>query len=318
MTVFPKPERIDAFDGELSRRVDPQEWARISAMRDHPRFLHGVLQYAQVIPAYFAGKLVLNKVVTEVWRFHTLAFALHLHDIRDPGDPRTGLTITRLQRICQEQKIASAGRVIALVGLMQLGGYLKRVPSVADSRIILLVPTEKLVATVRGWGQAMMSAIDSIEPGAGFEQRHLADPGFDTRLRRAGMDIMLAGWRLVDPWHEVMHFVARDAAWMLLLRLIDPVIRAGIGGEPVIVSLDLAEFGKKFGVSRSHMRRVLDTAFEQGLLAAPPRNGSHIVMSHRLICSYLVTLASELDIFRFSARAASRAPLPRPGAALQS
>ena len=315
--MFLEPVGISAFDDELSRRVDPQEWARIVAMRDHPRFLHGVLQYAQVIPAYFSGKLVLNKVVTEVWRFHTLAFALHLHDIRDPGDPRTGLTITRLQRLCLEQKIASAGRVIALVGLMQLGGYLKRVPSLADARIVLLEPTEKLVATVRGWGHAMMQAIDAIETGAQFAPRHLADPGFDTRLRRAGMDIMLAGWRLVDPWHEVMHFVGRDAAWMLLLRLIDPAIRAGIGGEPVIVSLDLADFGKRFGVSRSHMRRVLDTAFEQGLLAAPPRNGGNIIMSHRLVCSYLVTLASELDIFRFSARAASHIPLRQPSAALE-
>ena len=85
---------------------------------------------------------------------------------------------------------------------------------------------------------------------------------------------------------------------MLLLRIVAETIRKGQRRDIVPVGLDLANFGKRFGVSRSQLRQLLETGFEQGFLDSPPRSGNHILASPRLIASFVAWQASELGHYR--------------------
>lgn len=293
-----KPFSLDFMDEELSQRMSAPEWQRIAAFRNQPNFIAGLYCYDNLISAYFANNLILNKVVTEIWRFHTLVFALHLCDQAKPDDPRAGLTLSKLQKLCAAQEMGSAGRVLAFVGLMQIGGYLKRQRSEKDSRVVLLVATQKLMHVVEGWNQAMLQIVDTIAPGDDLAQNHISHPEFGRVMRRHGTKEMLNGFRVLDPFPEVLHFLGHDAAWMLLLRATAEVARNGRGEIIVPVSIELASFGKLYGVSRSHLRRVLDSAYDIGLLDAPPRNGSYILPSQKLVASYLTCMASELECAR--------------------
>ena len=91
---------------------------------------------------------------------------------------------------------------------------------------------------------------------------------------------------------------------MLLLRCVAETMRMGGRTEIVPISIDLVSFGRRFGVSRSHLRRLLEGAHEKGLLDAPPRNGSHILLSLRLMSSFVTWMASELGNYRLWALAA--------------
>ena len=290
MTYF----QIDGFDDELRQRMAPPEWQRVLAFRSHPRFLHGLRRYNELIPSYFADNAILNKVVTEAWRFQILVYALYLHDTADPADPRSGLTLGRLQQVCAKQGIASSGRVLAIVGIMQLGGFLKRKRSTVDSRIVHLQPSDAFIAIVEGWNRCICEIVDAVVPEGQLAASHLAHPKFGRLIRNKAAESLLGGWKIMDPFPEVMHFLSRDAAWMLLLRATSLTLAQAQNGEILPVSIDLESFGKRFGVSRSHFRRVLDTAFEAGLLDAPHRNGHNILLSPKLISSYLTCMASEL------------------------
>jgi hypothetical protein len=241
---------------------------------------------------------MLNKVVTEAWRFQMLVYALHLYDTRDPADPTSGLTASNLTRLCGRMGIASRGRVLAILGIMRVAGYLKRGRGAGDARAVHLEPTDHFIGIVEGWNHRLLQIIDAIDTDHDLSGAHATTARFGWDMRRRGAETLLAGWKILEPFPEVRHFVDSDGGWMMLLTFADAALRPSGGREIAPVSMDLAMFGKRFAVSRSHLRRLLEVAFDKGLLTEPPRNGQTIAPSNRLLASYLACMASELGNYR--------------------
>ena len=274
------------------------EWRRVLAFRQMPDFLDGLMLYGEIMPEYFSNNMLLNKVVTEADRFHILVYALYLYDTRDANDPRTGLTLSNLQKTCKKQGVASSGRVMAILGIMQLAGYLTRKASVQDSRVVHLAPTPAFIRIVEGWNRAIFRIIDAVTLNDGLADSHVELPRLGWEMRRRGAETLLNGWYLLDAYPEPAHFINRDAGWMLLLHCVAQSLRLGERREIAPVSVELRSFGKRFGVSRSHLRRLLESAHAADLLEAPPRNGADIRLSPRLVASFLTCMASELSFCR--------------------
>ena len=298
--------RFRQFDAEFSARNTQKEWQRILTVLDQPRYLDGVALYDDIVPALFANNIVLNKAVNEYSRFQTIAFTLHLYDTRSPDDPNTGLTLSRLQRLCTMYDIASTGGVVGFFGLMMVAGYLARAPSEKDRRIVQLKPTPKFVAVVEGWNHRVLQSIDAIMPDGHLAAAHDAHPRFGWDMREVSTQNLLSGWKPLKPFPEVLYFVSRQGGWMLLCRCVSEMLRQSHTGITP-VSVDLTAFGKSFGVSRTHLRRMLEGAHEKGLLDAPPRNGSHILMSPKLFASCMAAQANELSNYRLCALATKAA-----------
>jgi hypothetical protein len=298
--------RLDRFDAEFSSRTTPGEWERILSVRDHPRYLDGVALYNEIVPAVFAGNFVLSKAVTQISRFQTIVLTLHLHDTADAADPTTGLTLSRLQRLCKAHKLASPGSVTAFLGVLLVAGYLRRQRSDRDRRVIHLEPTEKFIAIVETWNRAIARSLDAIEPEMRLTEAHSAHARFGWDMRERGAQFLLAGWKPLEPFPEAMHFVAGDGGWMMLCHCVAEILRRGERREIVPVAVDLTAFGRRFGVSRSHLRRMLESAYQKGLLVEPPRNGRHVLMSERLLASCLSAQAFELGTYRACAHAVQR------------
>ena len=297
---------ISCLDAELQQRTNRDEWDRILVLRDHPRFVRGVVRYGELMCEYFAQNIMLNKVVTEAWRFQMLVYALHLYDRHDTADPATGLNLANLSRICARQEIASRGRVRAILGLMQMANYLERRRSGDDARVVHLEPSAAFKDIVEGWNQRVLQSIDVVDETAGLARSHLADPRFGWKMRERGAQVLLAGWKPLEPFPEVRHFVHSDGGLMLLLHCAAEALRPGDGATISPVALDLGAFGVRYGVSRSHLRRLLESAHAIGLLDAPPSNGRVIILSPRLVASLIAYLASELGNYRLWAIATQR------------
>ena len=299
--------KLNEFDAELSKRTSAEDWKRIITFRDQPNFPKALPNYHALIGNFFAGKLTLNKAAIEAWRFEMLVYTLYLYDTRDPANPRSGLTLTNLEKICTIQNCASPGRVRAVIGIMWIGGFLKRIRSNRDSRIVHFEPTAKFVDMVEGWNARILQILDVVAPGHDLAKCHMDHPRFGWEMRKRGAEDLLSGWKLLDPFPEVFHFTARDGGWMLLLHCAHEALRLGNGTHIAPVSLDLAAFGKRYGVSRSHLRRVLVSAYEAELLTAEPRNGSHVVLASKTLASYLTCMASEFEFFHRHALATKAA-----------
>jgi hypothetical protein len=293
--------QISTYDHIFEGRTTSEQWQRIFAFRSSPRFGEALKTYHALIPQYFSDNVLLNKVVTEAWRFEMLVYTLYLHDTRDPANPRSGLTTTNLEKICAQQKCASKGRVLAILGIMRLGGYLRQQKSEADSRIKHLEPTPKFLNIVEGWNNRILQVIDAVDPTTGLAAAHLQDAQIGRNMRTRGAEGLLAGFKLLDPFPEVFHFVSSDGGWMLLLHCVAEALRLGDYKTIAPVAVDLAAFGKQFSVSRSHLRRLLETAYTEGLLTSPPLNGSDIRLSGQLVAAFQNCMASELGFYRRNA-----------------
>ena len=298
------PFALDCFDGVLAARMAPQEWSRISAFRNHPNFLAGLRRYHLVMPPFFSDNLKLNKVVTEAWRFEMLVYSLYLYDQMRPDDPRSGLTLANLKAICKRQNCASPGRVLAVLGIMWSAGFLKRSQVGGYGRAIQLAPSDGFIQIVEQWNANILGIIDAVAPEGRLAPLHAAHPRFGWEMRREGAERLLSGWKLLDPYPEVNHFVASDGGWMLLLHCVGMALLDGPQAGLAPVSVNLTEFGARFGVSRSHLRRLLESAHAQGLLTAAPKNGSTLRLSENLVASFLACMASELAFYRGMARKA--------------
>jgi hypothetical protein len=295
---------FECLDADFASRFSAEEFQRILTLRNNPRFMKGLTEYGVLIPEYFANNFILNRVVTEVWRFEMLVFTLYLYDTRNKDDFRSGLTVANLQKLCAEHTIASSGRVLAILGIMRLGGYLKRIKSENDRRVVQLEPSEGFIQIVEGWNRRLLKIIDAVLPEENLAQWHTDHPRFGWAMRRLGAEGMLKGWRLLKPFPEVEHFVRSDGGWMLLLTCVSQSLAKSDFKSIERVSLDLRSFGARFGVSRSHLRRLLESAYAEGLLDEPPRNGTTILLSAKLVASFLTCMASELGYYLEHAREA--------------
>ncbi|MDE2445847.1 MAG: hypothetical protein KGO94_06695 [Alphaproteobacteria bacterium] len=292
---------LASYDATFASRTTPDDWQRILRFRSSPRFLEALKTYHALIPQYFSDNVVLNKVVTEAWRFEMLVYTLYLHDTRETANPRSGLTTTNLEKICAQQKCASKGRVLAILGIMRLGGYLRQKKSEIDSRIKHLEPTAKFLSIVEGWNNRILQIIDAVYPEGALAQAHAQNPAIGRNMRTRGAEGLLAGFKLLDPFPEVFHFVSSDGGWMLLLHLVAESLRRGEYKSIAPVEVDLAAYGKRFSASRSHLRRLLESAYEKEILTAPPRNGSDVRLSPITVSAFLSCMASELDFYRGNA-----------------
>lgn len=299
--------RLDRFDSEFSARTTLQDWQRIVGLRDHPQFLRGAGLYNREIPEFFAESLLINKVATQFSRFQMLVFALHLHDTADATVPTSGLTLSRLQGLCRTHKLASAGAVATFLSILLVAGYATAQRHREDGRTVHLVLTEDFVATVERWTRIVVRAVDTIEPEGRLAEAHVALPRFGWDLRKGCAEALLSGWKPVEPFPEVAHFMASHGGWMLMATCMAETMRAG-GGETIVpVSIDLAVLAKRLGGSRTQLRRLLEGAHAKGLLDAAPGNGRHVRLSERMVASWLTSQASELAIYRQAGIAAQRA-----------
>ena len=289
---------LASYDATFAARMSAAEWQRILAFRNQPGFSAALPTYAALMAPYFSNNMMLNKVVTEAWRFEMLVYTLYLYDTRDPAVAGSGLTLSNLQRICAEQNCASPGRVLAILGIMRVGGFLHQQKSEADSRVNHLEPSKKFITIVEGWNNRIFQIIDAVVPQSQLAKAHETQPRFGWNMRRRGAETMFGGWKLLDPFPEVYHFVAKDGGWMLLLHCVAEALRGSAGKLITPVSVDLKTFGKHFGVSRSHLRRLLESAYAERLLDAPPCNGREIKLSAQTVASFLNCMASELSFYR--------------------
>jgi hypothetical protein len=295
------PLRFDSHDSIFKARTTPGDWQRILEVRDHPRYLDGVVRYDELLPQLFGNNIVLSKAVTEISRFQMIVLSLHLYDTADPDDPKTGLTFSRLQKLCREHNFASSTAVGTFLGLLLVAGYLARQRSERDTRIVHFVPTSKFISIVEQWNRAMLQSLDAIEPEGGLARLHEIHSRFGWDMRKGSAEFLLSGWQPLGPFPEVMHFLDCTGGWMLLCRVVAMMFRDTDRSQIFPVDVDLVEFSRTFAVSRTNLRRMLDSAYDKGLLVAPPRNGRHIELSQRLLDACMGAQASELATYRRAA-----------------
>jgi hypothetical protein len=162
--------------------------------------------------------------------------------------------------------------------VMRLFHFLDAAPDAADRRVRRLIPTERLLASLRErWG-VTFTALSMIAPVGADALEATPRDDFVYAFVHHLAEHFRAGVRVLDHSNELALFTDRNAGLMVLLSL----MLAGEPGDtfpparPVPVSI--SALSRRFGVSRVHVRKLLRDATAAGLLL-PANEPERVVLS---------------------------------------
>ena len=201
--------------------------------------------------------------------------------------------------------LASGRQIDHLIGRLCAVGYMELRPSDQDRRVRILSPTEKLRAHDRDWLAAHYAPLTVLYPQHDYGLVMQRDPDFQAVHRRVCMPFVPLGAKVLLSVPDMLLFLDRAAGYMVIAALLQAAMAEG---DPPHAAVPYADIGERFGVSRTHVRRLLVTAEEAGLVKLHGRGGHRVEILPRLWSSHDRGIAGGMYMHDMIYLAATRRP----------
>lgn len=253
-----------------------------NAVYRHPDFRCALRLFAQLSIAIFHHNRMLVRIVSEEARYMIGAALLALCLTRDPLDPESGATLTKLRLFSSQNKLSGPNRVSALVALMVHSGYLRQVSVSSDRRVKRLELTERGLSLADSFTVAMLRPLQLLSGKHRYEDLLRTDMRFMGNFYAEIMRLYADGARFAPeiPGYSIFSDQngGREILFMLWLALTD-----GDAAGNRIVSCSYGEIARSLGVSRGHVRRLIETAESNGLLVIQAAGGRSVELLPQFI-----------------------------------
>ena len=258
----------------MKEPFSPEVIARFQA---HPNFAAIIRDMSQTFIELFEGNRIVNLLSNDRGRVHVGHAILYLHHMRDPADPSTGLTPSRLKAFCSDNGMCSAGRAATILTLMKMSGYVEAGSSVNDRRYRILVPTQKLLHIFRGRWRASFSAVEKLAPETSTIALAAAESeDFAAVNIRILSNYFIDNVRIMNHAPALAPFTEANAGLLVMMSLFVEHYNGERKGDGAIVRTPISALARRFGVSRAHVKQVLRNAQNAGLLRVEGGGGTFI------------------------------------------
>jgi len=240
-------------------RIGSDSYLRLTS---DPAFPQAARALATNNLAAAAADTALDGIFKDAGRYLVALFAIYLH-------VSGGVTLPRLKTLCAASGFLSPGRARALLIYLRYLGYLELFPAGRRGMPARYIPTARFLTAWRAHMRAILDAARHVEPAAERVLDRLDAPDiFDTFVRFQCRGLMESARDSNQGAAFVRVFLQRHAGAHILRLLV-------IAGEADVfpprgpLPISLSEAARRFGVSRMHVRRLLDEAEHAGLLRRP-------------------------------------------------
>ena len=247
-------EALAAWD--TGAEISAEVYARLRA---HPRLAEAVRTYAANTLLAAASDKALDGLMKDAGRNVAGLCAMHLH-------VSGGLTLPRLKALCADFGLVSRGRARALLLYMRYLGYVEPAAEMARGAPTAYVPTARFRASWLSLQRRILEAIRVLEPAVDWVVDALDQPGVLDVLTCVQTECFLEAAHQADldmAYFRV--FMHRNAGIQIVHALLaanpDDVFPPR---RPIPFSAAAA--ARRFGVSRIHVRRLMDAAQASDLL----------------------------------------------------
>jgi hypothetical protein len=300
-------DRAGVRGGGMSEKSDLMSWRVQNAdtdlhaprVRAHPLFPKAARALcANSLAAGNSGK-ALAGIMKDAGRYVAAMWAIYLH-------VSGGLTLPRLKEICVSSGFLSPGRARAMLLYMRYLGYVVPVPDRIRGEPQLYVPTASFRQAWREHLRWALQAALIIEPGIQTILDRLGDDAIFERITKFQAEGLLALARARD--RETTHirvFMHRHAGIQIMSTLLTAPGEAFPPEGPIAFSIAAA--AQRFGVSRIHIRRMLNDAVREDFFSQA--NDGVVMMTEKareeLCTSYSMQFA---QLLASAAEALAQAP----------
>lgn len=291
----------------ISKQIHPLYQAELAEVRGHARFVEAVNLHvdAQRVPFGLEGDPYFAKYIGDVGNVLIENAVLYFHLLKKHENSGAGATLGKVQLVAFAHGFASPRRVTMYVKRMVQTGRLSYSADVEDKRVRRIVPCEPLIATSVHQMSVLLRAVDVLWPGRGYADRCAGDGDFFGRLILRCGEKYLNGADPVRPFSDVRHFTSKDAGTFLLNALVYGCLgRDNRLSSENEFSVGYSEIAQSLGVSRTHVRNVIEAAEARGLISHLGEGGKSMRLTPKMIEAYEKYFACLLILARSAAEQA--------------
>jgi hypothetical protein len=232
---------------------------RVGQVLYHPRFSQTVRALAHEMLALAASDRAMDGLFKDAGRYGAATWAIY-------ADLSGGLTLPRLKDICAQSGLLSPGRARALLVYMVYLGYIEALPVPRRGLAATYQLTEQFRASWRAHLKSTLRAVQVLEPAVGALMARFDEPAVAETFVRSNTASLMAVLGETPPNAAFrVVFMNRHAGTQLVHTLILAAPEGDFLGSD-IVDFTPAAAARRLGVSRIHLRRMLDHAVQEGLL----------------------------------------------------
>ena len=229
------------------------------AILAQPRFAAARAAFIDAVLALHEGDQFSSRLLAEAMRQITFNLIVSLHLRHDESDRSTWPTPRRLKDELRPFGLASDRRIDALVSRLVQRGYVESRLSEEDGRVRLLTPTGKMMSLDREWLYYHHLPLHVLFPDS-YAEPIARDPLFQRAQRLVAVGFTAEGAGIMARNPAVMRFMGRDSGILVLIKLIQMQMSAGDSEK----GLSYTDIGVRFGISRTHVRGLLEEAAQHG------------------------------------------------------
>lgn len=268
---------------DIDRLVGSPPRLTIDDILHHPRLIDARRVYLDRFLALYRGEPFTVRLLIESGRFLVYHIAAVLDAGVDPARRETWLTITRLKQSLGVFGLASNRHIDGLIARLCSAGFLELLRSERDRRLRIVKPTENLRAHDRGWLAAHIAPLALLYPEHDYRAVMRQDAQFHAVYRKVSVPFLPLGAALLNALPDTMLFFNHAAGAVVQAELLRSAMAAPDYPHAAVPYIDL---GERFGVSRTHVRRMLVAAEEAGLVRLHARGGRRVEILPRHWSSY--------------------------------
>lgn len=251
-------------------------------MRSHPEFRSARNVFARRYISVLKNSQVLIHLATDEVRHVVGAYVLDRHFSYARAEPSAGLTVSDVQAFCTERALAGHNRIGTLLNLLRQNGYLRQKKDAGDRRIKRLEATPAAIVACRKILTPFLLALSLLEQASNAIAQMEADEAFLGRIAHFSSQYFQAHGSLVDQVPGLRLFMDRSAGYEILLKLIS-TDQAGEMLSDRTVHFHYGATADYFGVSRVHVRRLLEDAESAGYVTLHTPGGRAVEVHPSLI-----------------------------------
>ncbi|WP_156180314.1 hypothetical protein [Bradyrhizobium sp. LTSPM299] len=144
----------------------------------------------------------------------------------------------------------------------------------------ILIPTAKMMSLDREWLVYHYTPLHVMFPDPGYGEPMTHDAAFQRAQRLVALDFSGKGAEIMANNPAVMRFMGRDSGVVVLIKLIQ-MSTAGNAKD-----LSYSDIGVRFGVSRTHVRALLEDAAEHGDVSLSGRGGRLVALQPSILQAF--------------------------------
>jgi hypothetical protein len=258
----------------------------------HPHFVAARTAFVEAVLDLYEGDAFLNRLLVEASRQVIFNMIVSLYFRYDEADRATWPTTQALKEQMRVFGLSSPRRIEDLVARLVHLGYLESHPTQRDRRVRILTPTAKMLSLDQDWLIIHYRPLQVMFPNPGYSQVIERDPVFQRAHRLVALGFSAHGSKIMAGNPAIMLFMNRDAGIVILIKLVQML---GKAGDSAAEKLSYTDIGARFGVSRTHVRLILQDAERAGLVALSGQGGRLVELKPSVLQAFDRFLADSMS-----------------------